>query len=155
MRRYYYFSASYGCTIYHCQLMSDGLIFLHVLCHINFFCSQPYRIYALSSCRCASWAIASHIFCMDMYPDMSSVVLIVFIFMLKSHISLSLFSSLLLHDDQSATNSREPGLYSMCTMQLCVCRIMHHRHCDSAVTFLPIITTSCFWSVMICNSCAK
>ena len=131
LRRYYSF-AFYGHTIYHGQLMSDGAIFLYVLCHIIFLCSQLCMIYALRSCRCASLAVAFCISFMDVHTGRSAAVLIVLTFMLRPPISLCF-----LH-----------GYW-------CISRIMHFRHYDSVATSLPIIVANGVWSVMTYTSHAK
>ena len=83
LRRYYYSFAFYEHIIYHGQFMSDGPIFLYVLCHvISFLFGQPCMIYALRSFRCASWAFGSCLSYMHMHTGISGVVLIVLTFML-------------------------------------------------------------------------
>ena len=90
LRRTYYSFAFYGHAIYYGQLMSDGPIFLYVLCHIIFLCSQPpYMIYALRTWSCASWAVASCVSYMDEHVARSTIVLIVFMLILRPHNSPS------------------------------------------------------------------
>ena len=78
LRRYYYLFAFYGHTFYNGQLISNKPISLYVLCHIISFVGPTSIIYALSSCRCASLAIASCMSCMDIHTDRSIVVLIMY-----------------------------------------------------------------------------
>ena len=99
LRRYYYSFASHNHTIYHEQVLSDGPIFL---------CSQQCMIYGMKSCRCASWAVASCMSCMGVHTGRSTVVLIVLTFKLRPCIPLSLFSSWLQQDNQSAIYSSGP-----------------------------------------------
>ena len=98
-----------------CQLMSNQLLYLKAL-HLVFLSSQPCMIIALSAYRFPSLVVASCISCIDMHTGRSIVVLILLTFMLRPDISLSSLPSWLWHDNQSATNSSVPGLYSMHTM---------------------------------------
>ena len=72
-------------------------------------------IYGFSSCRCASLAVTSYISHFDVHTGRSTTVSVVFMFMFKPLISLSLFSLWLCHDSQSAMNSSWPGLCSVCS----------------------------------------
>ena len=83
LRTFYYPCTFYGHTIYHGLLMSNGPIFLYVLCHTIFLSGKSCMIYALSSCRCASLVVASCISHMDVHTGRSIVVLIVLTFMLR------------------------------------------------------------------------
>ena len=108
--------------------MSHRPIFLFVFCHI-IFCVTSLVWYML-------WALA----CVQLLT-----------FMLRPHISLSMFSLWLCNDNQSLINSSGPGLYSMCTMYWCMCIIMHCRHCGNVATSLPIIASSDLLSGMTCT----
>ena len=121
----------------------------------NLLCDQLCVIYAMSSCKCVSLAVSSCISCMDVHTGRSNDVLMVLTFMLRPCFSPPLFSLWLWHDGQSAINSLACGLYSMCTLYLCIHKVMHCRQCDSVATSLPIITTNDFWFVMTRTSHAK
>ena len=111
----------------------------------SFFCGQSFMIHGFSCCRCVSLAVTSYIMCIDVHTDMSSAVSITLMFMLRHHISLSLFSSWLCHDSQSALNSPGLCLYSIHTLYWYMCRIMHCRCCDNVATSLCIIATNSLW----------
>ena len=101
------------------------------------------------------FSVPSCIFHIDEHIGRSNAVSIALTLMLRPHISLSLFSSWLCHDSQSAMNSLRPGLYSMHTLYQCLCRIMHCGCCDHVATSLPIMDTNGLWYVMTCTSFAK
>ena len=61
-------------------------------------------------------------------------------------IFISLFSSWLCHDSQSAMNSSGPGLYSI--LYCCMHRIMCSKHCDNVAASLPITDTNSLCSMM-------
>ena len=92
---------------------------------------------------------------MGVHTDRSTVVLVVLTFMHRPHISLTLFSSWLLHDNQSLINSSGPCLYSMHFLYCCMHRIIHCRYCDSIATSLFIMATNNLWSMMTHTSHAK
>ena len=71
----------------------------------SYLCGYPCMIYAFSSCSCASHAIASCIFCIDVHKGRSTVVSFTLTFMLRPCISLSLFFLWLCCDRQSMMNS--------------------------------------------------
>ena len=113
----------------------------------SFLCSQPFRIYAFSSCRCASLDVTSCISHIDVHTGKSTAVSVTLMSMLRPHISLSLFSSWLCHDSQSAVNSLGPGLYSMNTLCWYMFRIVC---CRDIATSLPNIATNGLRSTMTC-----
>ena len=112
------------------------------------FYSQPFLMYAFSSWRCASLAVASCISCIGVHTGRSTDFCIALIFTVGPHISLSLFSLWLCCGSQSAMNSSGPALYGMHTMYWCMHRMMHYMCCDNIATYLPIIATNGSWSVM-------
>ena len=136
LKRYYNLFAFYGHAICHGQLMYYGPIF-YVFCHIHFFVLPIlYDIHLeLLQVHIPGCCFLYILYC---------IVMTVLTFMLRPHISLSLFSSWFWHDNQSAINSSRSDLYSMHTLYWCIFRIMHWRHCDSVATSLPIIITNSF-----------
>ena len=120
-----------------------------------FLYSQTYMIYTLSSCMCASLAVASCISCIDAHTGRPTVAFILLIFIIRPHISLSLLSSWLWCDNLSVINSSGPGVCSMYILYWCIHRIMHCWHCDSVERSLPIVATNGLCSMTTCTSCAK
>ena len=100
---------------YHGQLMPQGCI-LCMSCAMSFLCGQPFMIYVFSFCRCTSLVVTSCISHIDLHTGRPTDVSIMLMFMLRSHISLSLFPSWLCHDSQSAMNNSGHGLSSMHTL---------------------------------------
>ena len=106
----------YGHAIYHVQLMSDGLIFLYVLCHVLFFvwptlydtCLELLHVCIFGCCflfifySCTHWQVHCCVYSVNI--------------LLRPHIPLFLFPSWLLHDNQSALYSLGLCLYSMHTL---------------------------------------
>ena len=96
----------------------------------SLFCGQPFLIYAISSYRCTSLTVTYCTSCIDVHTGSSIAVSIPLLFILKTHTSLSSFSSWLCYDSQSAMNSSRLGLYSMHTLYWFMHRIIHCRHCE-------------------------
>ena len=74
----------------------------------------------------------------DVHIGRSTAVSIMLTFMLRPHISSSLFSSWLWHDNQSAINNSGPGLNSIHTPYWCMHRVIHCRCWDNVATFYPL-----------------
>ena len=64
-------------------------------------------IYAFSSCRHTSFSVTSSISCIDVHTDKSTGIPTPLAFILRPHVSLSLFCSWLCHDSQSAMNTQD------------------------------------------------
>ena len=96
-------------------------LYLCMSCTTSFFSSQPCMICDFSSCSFTSLTVASCISHIDVSIERSTAVSIMLIFMLRPHISSSLFSSQLCHDSQSAVSSSRPGLYTLHALYWYLC----------------------------------
>ena len=111
-------------------------------------CSQPYMIYTMRSCKCASWFVAFCMSCMDVHTGRFINVLIVLTFMLRLYISVFVF----LNGCDGITSLQyiaQTLVYIVCVHCIGVCI----KLCTTGIVlvsphFLPIIITNGLWSVM-------
>ena len=113
----------------------------------SFLYSQPYMIHSLSFCRCASLTVASCIYHMVVNTGRSAVVLIVLTYMLRPHISLSLFSAWLCHNNQFAINSSGPNLYCL---HACIGVCIKLFIVDVVILF-HLLTNYSYQQFMVCD----
>ena len=97
----------------------------------------------MSSC------VAAYISSVDMHTGIFTDVLMALTFMLIPAISSSFFSVCLFGDSQIAVCTSGLGLNMICTLYLCIIRIIHCKCRDTMNTSLPSIATNGLWSVML------